>query len=211
MRREYPIGTESTEMLPDLPELKRELQRIIDQYLQRQIRARMGVFEESPRHIIHEGERMRIVRADGSVDESNLQQSTAEMTIKMEEIPTLTIEDRIRRLDGMAEDMAKQISEHLFGTLNETLEKAGQVVDAKGKPFDAEVLFGALSSVQLEFDDSGQHHGLQMVIPPAMAERVRAVFAQIDADPMLKRQHEELIGRKFGEWRDREAARKLVG
>lgn len=198
-------------MLPDLPKLKRELQRIVDQYLQRQVRARMGVFDEAPRHILHEGTRMRIVRADGTVEESSLKQATAEMAIKMEEIPTLSIEDRVVRLDEIAEEMAKQISEHLFGTLNETLEKAGQVVDAKGKPFDAETLFGVLSSIQLNFDDSGQHHGLKLVVPPAMAERVRAVFEQIDADPTLKRRHEELINRKFGEWRDREAARKLVG
>lgn len=198
-------------MLPDLPELKRELQRIIDQYLQRQVRARMGVFNHAPKHIIHEGARMRILRADGTVEESNLKESKAEMTIKIEEIPTLTIKDRMERLDGMAEDMARQISEHLFGTLNETLEKAGQVVDAKGKPFDAEAFLGAIAAVNLEFDASGQHRDLQLVIPPAMAERVQAVFNQIDTDPALKRRHEELIDRKFGEWRDREAARKLVG
>lgn len=198
-------------MLPDLPELKHDLQRIIDQYLQRQVRARMGVFNEASKHIIHEGERMRIVRADGTVEESDLKESKSEMTVKLEEIPTLTIEDRIGRLNGMAEDMAKQISEHLFGTLHETVEKAGQVVDAKGKPFDVEAFFRALESVHLEFDESGQHHDIQIVIPPAMAERVQSVFNQIDTDPELKRRHEELIARKFGEWRDREAARKLVG
>jgi hypothetical protein len=206
-----PIGEESIEMLPDLPELKRELQRVIDQYLQRQIRNKLGVFAEAPKHIIHEGDRMRIVRADGTVEESGLKQSSTEMTINLDEIPTLAVEDRIRRLDGMAEDMARQISEHLFGTLNATLERAGQVVGQKGGPFDVEAFFGALSSIQLEFDESGRHRNLQIVIPPAMAERVQAVFNQIDADPTLRRRHEELIDRKFGEWRDREAARKLVG
>lgn len=198
-------------MLPDLPELKRELQCIIDQYLQRQVRARLGVFSDAPKHIIHEGERMRIIRANGTVEESNLQESKAEMAIQMEEIPTLTIKDRMERLDGMAEDMARQISDHLFGTLDATLEKAGQVVDAKGKPFDAEAFFEAIAAVDLEFDNSGQHHDLQLVIPPAMAERVQSVFNQIDTDPALKRRHEELIDRKFGQWRDRETARKLVG
>jgi hypothetical protein len=198
-------------MLPDLPELKRELQRIIDQYLQRQVRVRMGVFNDAPKHIIHEGERMRIIRADGTVEESNLKESKAEMAIKIEEIPTLTIKDRMERLNCMAEEMAGQISEHLFGALNDSIEKAGQVVDSKGKPFDAETFFGAIAAVNLDFDDSGQHHGLQFVIPPAMAERVQAVFNQIDTDPALKRRHEELIDLKFGEWRDREAARKLVG
>lgn len=198
-------------MLPDLPELKRELQRIIDKYLQRQVHDRMGVFNDAPKHIIHEGERMRIIRADGTVEESDLKESKAEMVIKIEEIPTITIKDRMERLNSMAEDMARQISEHLFASLNETLEKAGQVVDGKGKPFDAEAFFGAIAAVDLEFDASGQHHDLQFVIPPAMAERVKAVFNQIDTDPALRRRHEELIGRKFGEWRDRETARKLVG
>lgn len=198
-------------MLPDLPELKRDLQRVIDQYLHRQVRARMGIFDEAPRHIIHEGEHMRIIRADGSVEESNLKESSAEMRIKMEEIPALTIAERLERLNAMAEEMARQMSEHLFGTLDSVLTKAGQVVDGKGKPFDAESIFSALDSIQLEFDETGQHHNLSLVIPPAMSERVKAAFAQIDADPELKRRHEELIARKRGEWRDREATRKLVG
>ena len=198
-------------MLPDLPELKNDLQRIFDKYLRRQVNARMGVFDNSAKHIIHEGERMRIIRADGSVEESDMKLSSAEMTIKTDELATLTIKDRMDRLNGMAEDMARQISEHLFGSLFETLDKAGQSVDAKGKPFDIGALFDALEAIELEFDESGKHHDIQLVIPPAMAERVQAVFKQMDADPELQRRHEEIINRKFGEWRDREAARKLVG
>lgn len=198
-------------MLPDLPELKREIQRVINQYLQRQVRARMGVFNDAQRQLIHEGERMRIVRADGTVDESDLQEAKAEMIIKLEDIPTLTFEARTVRLDEMAEDMAKQISENLFKSLHETLDKAGQVVDRNGKPFDAEAFFEAIAAVDMEFDEFGQHQNFQIVIPPAMAEKVQAVFRQIDSDPELKRRHDELIGRKLGEWRAREAARKLVG
>lgn len=198
-------------MLPDLPKFKHELQSIFDQYLRSQVNIRLGVFNQSPKHIIHEGQEMRTSRADGSVAETNLKSASTEMTIKLEEIPTLSLDERVRRLDVLAEDMARQMSEHLFGTLNEDLEKAGQVVDRKGKPLDAEAIFEMIEKIQFDFNADGETHNVSIVIGSSMRERMKEVMEQIETDPSLRKRHDKLMAKKRMEWRDREATRKLVG
>lgn len=198
-------------MLPDLPALKQEIHDVTNRYLRAQVHRRLGIFDESPQHVIHEGNRMRTLRADGSVEDSDLKAASAEMSVKLDEIPRLTIEKRIEKLDRLADEMARQVSEQMYGSLNEALNKAGQVVDGKGRPFDAETFFATLEKIALEFDETGKHHKLSIVMAPELAVRASKVFEQIESDPVLNRRHRELIERKRAEWRDREATRKLVG
>jgi hypothetical protein len=154
---------------------------------------------------------MIVIRADGSTDESGLKRASAEMTLKFEEIPHLTIADRIQKLDELANQMAQEMSKHLFASLNESIDEAGQAVDGMGKPFDAELFFAVLEKMQLEFDEDGQQHNLAMVVAPQLGERVKVVFEQIDKDPILSQRHRSILQRKREEWSDREATRKLVG
>jgi len=198
-------------VLPDIPSLKADIQRILDRYLRTQVNSRLGVFNESPKLIIHEGNRMRTVRADGSIDESELKQASAEMSINFEDIPNLALRDRLVKLNETADQMARQMSEHMFGTLNEILEKAGQVVDQKGKPLDAEAVFGLLETMEIEFDKGDGQMELSIVVPPALAPKMTEVFEHIHSDAILRSRYEEIILRKRMEWRDREADRKLVG
>ena len=195
-------------MLPDLPALKEEIQRLLDDYLRQRTQQRMGVFGQAGRHIIHEGDRMHIVRADGTEDISSLKSSSAELEIKLEEIPDMTVEARLRRLDGMADEMARQMSGNLFQTLDTTLDKAGQTIDRKGRPLDAETILETLAKLQMDFDEEPK---LSLVIPPALKEKANEAFRQIESDPVLRRRHDDIIESKRRDWRAREAARKLVG
>jgi len=154
---------------------------------------------------------MRVIRADGSIEDSDLKKASGEMVLALEEIPRLSIEQRLIKLNDMADQMARQISGHLFESLNATLDKANQVVNRKGKPLDAEAVFELLEKIQLDFDKTGRHDQLSIVIPPALESRAKQVFEQIDSDPILRKRHEEIIMQKRLEWRDREATRKLVG
>lgn len=198
-------------MLPDLPALKRDIQCLLDRYLQQATNSRMGVFADVPRHRVHEGREMRIHRADGSVEDTAMKQASAEMVIKFEEVPHLSLQDRIKKLDVLAETMAQQMAEHLFGSLGESLEKAGQVVDGGGKPFSAETLFAVLEKLQVDFDKEGQPKNLQLVVGSALVPKLQEIAEQERLDPSLRSRHEEIMSKKWVEWRDREASRTLVG
>lgn len=198
-------------MLPDLPNIKRDIIHILYRYFQLATQKRMGAFADAPRHQIHEGASMRILRADGTIEETALKEASAELTVKFEEVPNMSLEARMAKLDEMADSMAKQMSEHMYSSLNETLEKAGQVVDNKGTPLTHETFFDVLEKLQIDFDEHRNPKGLQLVIGPGLMPRIQELIEQEKNDPGITKRHEEIMARKWLEWRDREAARKLVG
>jgi len=199
-------------VLPDLPKLKADIAEVFHTVFKNRLNAYLGVVGEVPRHFIKEGGNPVTFRPDASRDETKLKAASAETMFKIEEIPHLSVEERIARLDAAAREMANQISSHAFAEINEAVNKVGNVVDAKGKPFTAEALFEVLEKIQMDFEDDGiKHKELTIVMPPAMIDRVKATMAQIHQNPELSKRYKEIIDKKRMEWRDREAARKLVG
>lgn len=199
-------------MLPDLPKLKADIAQVFQIVFKNRLNAYLGVVGEVPRYIIKEGSNPVTIRPDDSRDETTLKAASAETIFTLEEIPNLSAKQRIARLDEAARDMANQISSHAFATIMDAVDKVGNVVDAKGKPFSAEAVFAVLEKIQMDFDDDGiKHKEITIVIPPALTDRVKETMEQIHQDPELSKRYKEIIDKKRMEWRDREAARKLVG
>ncbi|MRR05774.1 MAG: hypothetical protein EG828_02345 [Deltaproteobacteria bacterium] len=198
-------------MLPDLPRMKKDIAELFQIIFKNRLNAYLGVVGEVPRYIIKEGANPVTLRPDDSRDETKLQAASAETNFSIEEIPRLSVEQRIAKLDDAAREMASQISSHAFATINEAVDKVGNVVDAKGKPFSPEAVFEVLEKIQLDFDEDGKHKEITVVIPPALSDRARETLVQLHSDPKLSLRYQELIEKKREEWRAREAARKLVG
>jgi hypothetical protein len=198
-------------MLPDLPIIKRNVMAAINGYLAMRIRQKMGVFGEISHQRLHEGDRNRVIRDDGSVEDSAFKRSSAEDSIPVEEVPLMTSEDRLRRMELLAEEMARQMSQHMHESLGKTLDDHGQTINLQGQPLGPEAVFEMFDKIRMQFDEAGNPVGLSVVFAPAMAEQWASVQKQIEGDPALQQRFNDLFERKRGEWRDREAARKLVG
>jgi len=198
-------------MLPDLPKLKADLARLQDRYIQQQIRRRLGAFEGSPTSILHEGKRTRLVRAGGDVEESGLKQESALVTVSDSELAMLNAETRRQKLDDLAAEMASKISKNFFAVLDETLKRAGQTVDGKGKGLTAETILMAFETMQTDFDEDGSPAELSFICSPDMQPSFQRAMEEMQRDPALRKRYDALILRKKEAWRDREAARKLVG
>lgn len=198
-------------MLPDLPKLKSEFHEILRRYIRIATHKKLGVFSESPTHIVHEGESMRTIRADGTDDETDMQGVSVEMTLELSEMPTLTLQERLEKLDKIAEEMAEQMSRQLFTSLGRQLDAAGRTINRKGKPFDAQAIFEALEDMSIDFDENGLSSSLRLSVPPNLVKRAHEAFEEIGADPELRDRYNSIMEQKRREWRDREASRKLVG
>lgn len=199
-------------MLPDLPKLKTDIAQVFQTIFKNRVNAYLGVVGEVPRYYIKEGSNPVTLRPDASRDETKLKAASAETIFQVDEIPCLTVEQRIARLDAAALEMANQISSHAFSTINEAVDKVGNVINAKGKQFSPEAVFEVLEKIQLDFDDDGiKHKEITIVIPPALTDRVKETLELIHQDPELSKHYEDIIDIKRMEWRAREAARKLVG
>jgi len=198
-------------MLPDLPNLKRDLQKVLNRLFKNMVNSRIGFLAELPKSISFEGKRICIIKADGSIDDIDLKESSVEIELNLDEIPRITPNKLLEMIKDSADKMARKISNSMFESLNETLEKAGQSVDNQGKPLDAEAVFEVMEKLQLEFDETGNIDTLSLVVSPSLAPKAKHVLEQIKSDPTLRKRHDEIIGKKWLEWRDREATRKLVG
>lgn len=197
-------------MLPDIPALRDDLSRAMSRHLDRLVQERVGPFARAPRHFIHEGAALRVIRSDGTGEESPLVEASAEVRIPFNEISALTPAKRAEHLEKIADDMARQMSAHMYASLNQTLEKAGQSVDAKGRPFSAELMLEVLEKMYLAFDDQG-HPEIELTIGPDLAPRAKEALDKLATDPALNARYEALMEQKRAEWRAREASRKLVG
>jgi hypothetical protein len=198
-------------MLPDLISLKTEFQETLDEQLRARANKKMGIFGQIPRVFVHEGNRLVNIRGDGSVHESEFKEASAEFEIMRSAVPDLTPHKRSEIINGMADEMARKVSQGMFQSLNATLEEAGQTVDNKGKPLSVEVFFQTLEKMDLEFDKNGDVTGLSLVIHPEMAPKLELLDQEFQRDPELQRRHRDLLNRKRTAWRARETARKLVG
>jgi hypothetical protein len=198
-------------VLPDLPKLKADIADQFHLFFIKRVNACLGVVGEVPRNIIKEGRNPVILRPDSSRDETKLQTASIETIFKRDEIPHLTVQERMARMDDAAREMAGQISTHAFATINEAVDKVGNVVDGRGKPLSPEVVLEVLEKIQMDFDNDGNPKELTVVIPPALTERAKETMEKLKQDPELGRRYQEIIDKKRMEWRDRETARKLVG
>jgi hypothetical protein len=196
-------------MLPDFPKVKEKVLETLNKRMQ--ARSTPSPFQNAKHLRYHEGHRHRIVRADGSVVENEFKEASSKITLDLSQWDSITMEDIIAKIDAAAEEMESQMARHFFGEISKSVEEVGNAIDAKGKPFTAEMYLEALEKVQLDFYEDGTPHELTLVCSPKMAPRMKAELQRLHTDPELARRYNELIEQKRDEWRERENSRKLVG
>lgn len=195
-------------MLPDLPKLKVEIRDACMRYVSLHAHARIGLFSEVPRHVVHEGLSMRVERANGDAEETRMMQASAETSLQKSEVESLTQDQRLTILRNLGDQMAESMAGKLYASLTESLDRAGQSVSANGRPLDGETVLLALEKLEIDFGKDGMP---KMPSFSGDVQALRAAFVQISNDPSLSARYANLIEQKRTNWRDREASRKLVG
>jgi hypothetical protein len=197
-------------VLPDYPDLKAVFEARFSRFVNRRVQEKLGpTFRSMRKQQIFEGHRSSIRRASGSQDTSPFEETKVGLQFKFEEIPHLSVEDVLCRLDQMAEEMAGEIGRQLFASMNATLDKHGQSVDAGGQPPSADLILKMLEGLDMSFEDGKP--GIQLVHHPSMTEKFQAASADLMNDPEKSRRYRELMDRKWEEWRARESDRSLDG
>jgi len=197
-------------LLPDYTKAKQELHKLVVDSLEQGVRHYRG-FPALKEYRIFEGRSSSTLTEDGTSLKSTPKEFSGRCTIKMEDIQSPDPGRIWEHVDKMAREIAELETREFYAKVGETCDQTGQTHDFGGKPLSAEMFFKALESIFIEFDDDGKFRNLAFITAPHMADRFMALTSEIDTDPELKRQYDELISRKWAQWRDREASRKLVG
>lgn len=198
-------------MLPDLPQIKKILNLILDGYIKRQVLKKLGPFSDVNRSVAHEGNRMRIYRADGSVEDSEFKELSSMIEISQDEMTSLTHDVLMEKIERLTDEMAIKSHSFFLSILEDSVEKTGNVIDQKGRPIDAEAIFNLINKMEIDFDESGNPVPLALDGPHQLQVKIIDILNEINSDPVLSVRLAEIYTRKRLAYRDRQAARKLVG
>ena len=198
-------------MLPDFPKLKLDVWRHLRSYLESRMLQHLGMLSQSPRVRFFEGHESTMVRESGDEETVELFDVSATMAFRDEELPTLSLEDLLERLDAAAKDMAGQMAKNAYDTVSKAAERYGNAIDVKQRALGAEMILEGLSRMHIHFDRDGRPQIPSIVCHPDLEKAARLATEELDRNPALRKQMQDLLVLKKEEWRVREASRSLVG
>lgn len=197
-------------MLPDFPKEKQVLGKFWDEYLAHKHQELLGFFATIPSFAIHEGDRWKIERSDGSESEQPFEELSSEFIINKSDVPNLT-PDKIReKLDVVAEDAARQMSQMIIKEIQEAADQVGNTVNAKGQPLTKEYFLEMLEKIETGFDEKGEWAPPAIIMHPNAWKANEGKFKEWEQDKEFTDRQTEIINKKREAWHAREALRKLV-
>jgi hypothetical protein len=199
-------------MLPDFRRVKRKLMRGATGAIQAAAGGD-GILAHIPRKVLHEGNRFTIYREDGSVETRTLRETKVGVEITLDEIQREGIDAASKKLTALAADLAHSNREAMLEAVSRAAEEVGNVRDAGGKPFTAEMYIEMADMTEGSFRANGDWVELEVVpgFPTeTMHKRIETEMARLDTDPDLRAKLDAVIDSKRREWRDRESNRKLA-
>jgi len=197
-------------MLPDFVEVKKRVHELLMHYMQGRVQHHLGFMSQVPRVVIPEGQHNRLVRSDGSVDDTKLKKVQGSEEINTDPKNGLHFKAVLQKLDAIAKQIADEQQRQMFARINEVTEKTGNVTKAPLKEFGLKHLNDMLEKIEIEFDEKGEPRLPSMICGPKMAESIMARREQIESDTVEKARKAEILARKKEAFRAREGRRRLV-
>jgi hypothetical protein len=196
-------------MLPDFPKTKSEISKILSARVRDKVRE-LSPFASLPSAFVqHEGNVHSYPQEGFGTVTDGFEHFEVPLQVKIEELRSLVGDRLLQKIDGLAEEMARKTSEHGYRALDRVTEKAGNRLDAGGKPFDQEMFLAMMEKVDLTFDASGKPDFV-LLMHPDMASGIAEKGQHWEQDPEFKKRYDDLLEVKREAWRDRESNRKLV-
>lgn len=194
-------------MLPNLPEVERFAGEYLRHYLRMRVVHKTGFMQAMRQpEVILEGNKAILQRYDGTIDNVPMRCSGAKMTIRLDDLEERGLSAVLDAIEQVATEMANQQTKHFTTRLDEICEESGQVFDAKGQPLTFDTLLGLLETIDIDFDEQGQPRMPTIMAGSSIIEK----FKNFKPTDEQNERYDEIIERKYSEWRDRESDRRLV-
>jgi len=202
-------------VLPDFPGSRREISEKLLLYLRLRVQSRSPFAALGRQFTQHEGKAFsyeQIIDEGKRIVEEGFEEMRAPVQFQFEEIPDLVGKVLFQRLDTLADDIAKQISQLGYRRLDESARLAGTAIDAGGRPLTQELFLKSEEAREMDFDPrTGKPDPEGVYIAhPDTAERMDRLWQEWEKDATFMKRVAEVRAKKYEEWRDRESRRKLV-
>jgi len=212
-RSEAVVDYTVTEMLPDFPKLRRELDGYAMVKLHVMARQIEPILAEIRGITQHEGDVLAYdqLTQDGvRVVTEGFNEVRVPFETKLEHVPTLMGEKLDAKLWGIAEHIAGQMAGSLRETLNTATREAGTAVAANGAPMSKDLWLQVMERVEMNFDPKTGRPEQVLWAGPQIIEAMQKAWEEWSQDREFMRKYKDLLARKYEDWRDRESRRKLV-
>ena len=194
-------------MLPDFLKTKEKVKKMLDSERKKAEFRHLGPFADTPKLNLFEGDKVILIRSDGSREEIKMEKVEGKIEVRQEEIEGMTHEKVIDKIDTIAREMAEQMAKTAYEVMSYAAGEVGNVTSTDGEPLSVELLLKGLEKMHLSFDEKGQPSGLRLIAHPKMSAELEKIYSQIESHP----RYQELMEQKREEERVRESNRKLVG
>lgn len=198
-------------MLPDFLKVKARLQKMHSHLMKQAHLLHLGPLAAIRESVVFEGNKITIIREDGSVEEMGFEEITAELQVNFAEVETMTHEMVLDKINRPAKEIAEKKAKFAYEQIGKAAEDGGNVVSADGQPSSIEILCEMFEKMDLDFDEAGNPSGTMFVASPKLFPLIVEAISQAEADPETAKRDQALIDQKREEWRVRENNRKLVG
>jgi hypothetical protein len=198
-------------VLPEYPKLKLKVAQFVSKQIRVRRDAALQPFTSGGTKTFFEGHGYRIIREDGSVEQSDFQHHEAKFDFDLDDLSKADSNTIRSMIEAVADDFAMKQGQFIFKTIDETINNAGTAIDAHGQPFSPELFLEAIRSIDIDFTQAEEPILPTFVIGTGLRETIEKMIDEQDADEITKRKFAELIEIKRKDWNDRESSRKLVG
>lgn len=196
-------------MLPDFPNLKREVALGFKRLLRVEVRRRTPLAAIGVQKA-WEGDKIGTVDKDGKWQTKEYEETTGNVPLDKRKVKDLGI----GALPEFAQDYAEQVAEAHAKAFYKAADEAaasGSGAAAKGEgPLTMDTFLTCLDAMFMDFDDNDEPIGIEIHRPAQFAESDKAMLALWEKDPVFKARFDAIITKKREEWRARESNRKLV-
>lgn len=196
-------------MLPDFPNEKALIAKFWNEYLVQKHREFLGFFASFPSFLIHEGNRWGIERSDGSDFEQEYEEMSSTFAIEYKDVPYLTSEKIMAKLNLVAEEGARQMKQKIMTELQKASDESGNSYEAKGQPLTKKLYLKLFEKIG-GFDDNEKWHNPVLLMSPQAMEANKGKLEKWGQDKEFLEQQEKIKNKKWEEHNAREALRKLV-
>lgn len=197
-------------MLPDFVRIKERRAGWFKRTVEEAEQARTPLLQRMHAFRQHEGQECAMQRVDGTEDRIEYSQRLeSKLLIKLDELPNLDTEGYKSKATQIAEDLAQQKMGMFFQKLDTVTSEAGMVFHHDGD-IGPDVFLRTLEQLEVDFGPAGDVENLVIACSPDTFDKFKHKLPFWEKDPDIMRRHNEIMARKWIEWRDREADRTLV-
>ncbi|MDP1728017.1 MAG: hypothetical protein Q8M15_14625 [Bacteroidota bacterium] len=200
-------------MIPDFPEIKQCLNQRMMLDLKDKITDESPMTRNAYKKMFFEGNKMGILRENGKFEVSEMKKIQTELVLDKNEIMGLTEEQIQIKLGGLAQDMALQMSQMIFESIENAIAETGNEISCPDG-LTHKWIHEALKKMTISFVDDDRNNPKLMTIyvGPDVLERFEKYEQQLTPKETerFQKEYQEILDIKYQDYLTDLNSRRLI-